>query len=80
MTFDPHRCVFCGANDRLQDLRPFGPGGAPACLACVTDPAHPEREEAAAALFEEAQRARAARRFGGATEVSPSVAEVRFGG
>ena len=47
----PKACYYCGAGDQRQVLRPYGPGGSDVCLSCVLDPAHPEREAAAAAVF-----------------------------
>jgi hypothetical protein len=52
-----NRCHWCGGGDLVQELRPYGPGGALVCHGCVTDPAHPEREAAAAVMFEAEQRA-----------------------
>lgn len=78
MTHDPHRCFYCGGSDALQVLRPYGPGGAAVCVGCVTDPAHPEREAAAAAMYAQAERARLAE---GVTEMPTSDADtIRFGG
>jgi hypothetical protein len=56
MTGRPRQCYYCNAGDVRQELRPYGPGGAPVCHACVSDPAHPERQDAAAAMFTEEQR------------------------
>lgn len=39
-------CHYCGT---ANDLRPYGPGGAPVCFPCAT--ASPEREEQAKAAF-----------------------------
>lgn len=43
------RCYYCRRSDR--DMRPYGPGGSALCFACMTDPQHPEREEAAKRAF-----------------------------
>lgn len=53
------QCHWCEVDDRAQVLLPLGPGGRPVCVKCVTDPAHPEREEGAAAAYEQFQRERA---------------------
>lgn len=38
-------CHYCGPTD--EELRPYGPGGAPICFPCMK--AKPEREKAARA-------------------------------
>jgi hypothetical protein len=78
---DPHRCLYCGGSDALQELKPLGPVGAMVCLPCVTDPAHPEREAAAQAVYEQAQNARGILpTHRPVLELNPDTAEIRFGG
>lgn len=56
MPSDPQpRCYYCKTTFRRDDmtteLRPYGPGGSPLCFRCMSDPAHPEREEQAKRAF-----------------------------
>ena len=52
---DSTGCYYCGTSD---DLRPYGPGGAPLCFPCMkADPAREEEAERQFTVITEAAEA-----------------------
>lgn len=71
MSATRRRCFYCGTGDALQELRNYGPGGSDVCVACVTDPRYPERETAAAAVYERQRRRDQHRRVSARIRIDP---------
>jgi len=54
MTDTATKCHYCQQGEAELGpgaLRPYGPGGTAVCFPCVSDEAHPEREQAAHDAF-----------------------------
>ena len=43
------KCYYCDKTDEVEEMRPYGPGGAGLCFPCMKS--SPEREEAASKMF-----------------------------